>query len=505
MKNLFKNYIAYVLLAFALNFVHAQAPQKMSYQSVIRNTNGDLLANAAIGLRISIIKDSPTGTVVYSETMTNTTNENGLLSIEIGGGNPISGTFTGIDWSTGTYFVKTETDPNGGTNYNVVGTAQLLSVPYALYAKTTRNLGKTTIYLSDDITDAEAAAQINSELGPNTENIYISSTNQLTTVDLSAATTLLNVQIDNNDALTTINFNNLTKIYQTMRIISNPSLSSLSLPSLIQNPSIAEITSNAGLTSVSFLNLNKISINSLIQINNNPILTTINFDALTTMASAGQISIQSNSSLTALLFPQIQIIEQLSIQYNTSLNSINFNLVTSISGLVIEENNSINSLSFPLLTAGNFSISESNLSSLNLNLLANGDFGLIHSQLTSFSLPSLTNGSINVTGNNMLQDLHLPLLTSSVIFNINYNQQLNTIEIPNLTSIPNLNPSYYVELNNNSLPSSQVNYLLNKLTSITPTNGKNIQLKQVPPAPPTGQGLIDKQTLINNGNTVDTD
>ena len=127
-----------ILLAILLSVnSSAQAPQKMSYQSVIRNSSNQLVTNHAVGMRISILQGSATGTAVYVETQTPTTNANGLVTIEIGGGTPVTGTFPGVDLSTGTYFIKTETDPEGGTIYTITGTSQILSVPYALYAKTT--------------------------------------------------------------------------------------------------------------------------------------------------------------------------------------------------------------------------------------------------------------------------------------------------------------------------------------------------------------------------------
>jgi hypothetical protein len=117
--------------------VFAQAPQKMSYQAVIRNNQNALVSNQAVGMRISILQGSATGTAVYVETQTPTTNINGLASIEIGGGTIVNGTFASINWANGPYFVKTETDPAGGTSYSITGTSQLLSVPYALHAKNT--------------------------------------------------------------------------------------------------------------------------------------------------------------------------------------------------------------------------------------------------------------------------------------------------------------------------------------------------------------------------------
>jgi hypothetical protein len=115
----------------------AQAPEKMSYQAVIRGANNALVTNQQVGMQISILQGS---TAVYEETQTPTSNTNGLVSLEIGTGTVISGSFTAIDWSAGTYFIKTETDPTGGTNYTISGTSQLMSVPYALYAKTSGNV-----------------------------------------------------------------------------------------------------------------------------------------------------------------------------------------------------------------------------------------------------------------------------------------------------------------------------------------------------------------------------
>lgn len=113
----------------------AQAPHKMSYQAVIRNASNALVTNQAVGMHISILQGTATGTAVYEETQTPTTNANGLASIEIGAGTVVSGTFSSIDWANGPYFVKTETDPTGGSSYTISGTSQLLSVPYALYSE----------------------------------------------------------------------------------------------------------------------------------------------------------------------------------------------------------------------------------------------------------------------------------------------------------------------------------------------------------------------------------
>jgi hypothetical protein len=114
--------------------VFGQAPQKMSYQAVIRNSSSALVTSTSVGMKISVLQGSSTGTVAYSETQTISTNANGLVSLEIGSGSPLAGTFAGINWATGPYFIKTETDPTGGTTYSITGTSQLMSVPYALFS-----------------------------------------------------------------------------------------------------------------------------------------------------------------------------------------------------------------------------------------------------------------------------------------------------------------------------------------------------------------------------------
>jgi hypothetical protein len=127
----------------------AQVPQKMSYQAVIRNSSDQLVADHAVRMKISILQGSATGTAVYVETQSKSTNANGLVTVEIGGGTIVSGTFTGIDWPAGPYFIKTETDPTGGTSYTITGTSQLLSVPYALYSKSSAD-GFATVYSEAD-------------------------------------------------------------------------------------------------------------------------------------------------------------------------------------------------------------------------------------------------------------------------------------------------------------------------------------------------------------------
>jgi hypothetical protein len=137
MKNKLQHLIKAVLLLTiycSQNTAFAQAPQKMSYQAVIRNASNALVTNASVGMRVSVLQGTATGAPVYVETQTVTTNTNGLVTLEIGTGTVVSGTFSTISWGTNSYYIKTETDPTGGSNYTIVGTSQLASVPYALFA-----------------------------------------------------------------------------------------------------------------------------------------------------------------------------------------------------------------------------------------------------------------------------------------------------------------------------------------------------------------------------------
>lgn len=119
--------------------VFAQAPQAVNYQGIARDGAGNALLSQLLGLRLSIHQGSATGTIVYQETHTPTTNNFGLYTTQIGMGAPVTGTFSAIAWAAGPYFLEIEMDITGGSNYVAAGTSQLISVPYALYAETAGN------------------------------------------------------------------------------------------------------------------------------------------------------------------------------------------------------------------------------------------------------------------------------------------------------------------------------------------------------------------------------
>ena len=122
-----------LLLLFTVHFslltLVAQAPHGFNYQAVVRDDGGNIVSGQVVGIRISIIQNNVSGTVVYSETHAPTTNDFGLVTLEIGSGTT-SDDFTAIDWGADLYFLKVEMDPAGGTSYSDMGTTQLLSVPY---------------------------------------------------------------------------------------------------------------------------------------------------------------------------------------------------------------------------------------------------------------------------------------------------------------------------------------------------------------------------------------
>lgn len=311
-----KKFTLIALLFCSFTMLFAQAPQKMSYQSVIRKTDGALVVNTLVGIKISILQGAANGTAVYVETQSTTTNANGLATLAIGGGTPVAGTFAGINWASGTYFIKTETDPIGGTNYTISGTSQLLSVPYALYAGSSQ--GKTSIVLTGNITDAQAASKIAAEFGPYTENIYIQNTTGLTTVDLSTITSLIHLSVSYNANLTTVNFGDLTAIFDYCNINDNKVLSTLSFPALSITPSSSgefSIYQNPALSSISFPLLATIS---EFRINDNPIITSINLPMLT---SGSYLGIENNLSLTFVGIPLLNNCKAINFYRNALPNS----------------------------------------------------------------------------------------------------------------------------------------------------------------------------------------
>lgn len=131
---MYQKIILFILLPF---FGFSQAPQKINFQSILRNNNGEIVSNKSVSLKISILSGSIGGSSVYSEIHTKTTDISGLISLQIGNGTVLSGVFANIGWGNAPHFIKLEVDFSGGSNFVLLGTQELMSVPYALYASKT--------------------------------------------------------------------------------------------------------------------------------------------------------------------------------------------------------------------------------------------------------------------------------------------------------------------------------------------------------------------------------
>jgi hypothetical protein len=128
-------------LFFALVFsIHAQTPQEINYQAIARNSTGQALANGThITLRFTIHNNLPNGTPIFSEIDSAIVNQFGLVNVQIGSKNNLGG----VSWAGGNKYLQVELDPTGHNNFTDMGTTQLVSVPYALYAETAGNGGAT--------------------------------------------------------------------------------------------------------------------------------------------------------------------------------------------------------------------------------------------------------------------------------------------------------------------------------------------------------------------------
>lgn len=131
--------LSIIAVLFISTAAMAQSPEGFSYQAVVRDGNNNIIASQSVGMQMTILQGSASGTSVYQETFTKSTNANGLVNLQLGTGTVVSGNFANIDWGNGPYFVRTAIDVAGGTSYATMGTSQLMSVPYALYAKKAGN------------------------------------------------------------------------------------------------------------------------------------------------------------------------------------------------------------------------------------------------------------------------------------------------------------------------------------------------------------------------------
>ncbi len=191
MKKTIYSILAAVLLT--ANLV-AQPPEKMSYQSMVRNSSNQLVTNQTVGIQISILHGSASGLSVYSESHSPTTNANGMLSLEIGTGSVSVGNFSTIDWANGPFYLKTETDPTGGVAYSQTNTSELLSVPYALHAKTAGSINGGIVE-SDPVYSASEASKITVDDEAKLTSLSGANTGDQTVAEVATKGNSANVQI----------------------------------------------------------------------------------------------------------------------------------------------------------------------------------------------------------------------------------------------------------------------------------------------------------------------
>lgn len=150
---------------FLIQTSTAQAPDQFSYQGVVRDLSNNLITNTTLGVQITIRQGSASGSNLFRETHTPVTNGAGLFSIEIGTGTNVNGSLSAINWEMGPFFIEQAIDPMGGTNYTITGTTQLLSVPYALYAKNAGRAASAAVADEASTLAASGAASLTVPLG----------------------------------------------------------------------------------------------------------------------------------------------------------------------------------------------------------------------------------------------------------------------------------------------------------------------------------------------------
>lgn len=171
----------------------AQSPEKFNYQAVVRDASGASVTGSLVGVKVSILSGNSTGPVVYSETHGVTTNNYGLITLQIGAGSVSGPAMSSINWGIDDYYVKIEIDPTGGTAYTITSVSQLISVPYALHAKTVENVNDA---------DSNPTNELNTGGGMNGNNLEITDAGGTITVNLSSL--LTDPDMDPNNEIQTV-------------------------------------------------------------------------------------------------------------------------------------------------------------------------------------------------------------------------------------------------------------------------------------------------------------
>ena len=170
----------FTLLALAITLiVSAQAPQGFNYQATVRNSAGALLLNQSVSFKFSILQNSASGDIVYSENQTANTDDLGHIALVVGQGTATTGTFSNINWGGGSYYLGIEL--NTGSGFVAMGTTQLLSVPYALYANTAGSTSSNNTGLISPTITTNPVANITGTTATFSASISNVNINQLST------------------------------------------------------------------------------------------------------------------------------------------------------------------------------------------------------------------------------------------------------------------------------------------------------------------------------------
>lgn len=335
------------------------------------------------------------------------------------------------------------------------------------YYTTNDGLGKVNVYIEGNITNAETQAKLLEEVGTLTENIFIRNTTQLTNVNISAVNSMQNITIKNTSNLTNVTINAKGSLYD-IEVSNNISLTNLAINGF--NNSVANSLSIVNNTSLNIIEINKIKTIDNFSLSYNGVAVSLNCNDLE--------EVKNN------LFFNLR---------NDVYNVINFYDLKYVSLYSDEQNfwrGKYEILNFPKLEKmNNLLLWDTFLGGVEINELYLPKLLEINSLVCYFGL------GINT--------FNFPLLNRCGAFYINCDTSQPKNPVINL---PVLNQCYEFKILHTNYNSSQINSILNKFLTISPVSGKNIELAyQIPVASPTGQGLIDKQTLINQGNTVVTD
>jgi uncharacterized protein (TIGR02145 family) len=269
-----------IIMVFFPVFAISQVPQKINFQSVLRNTTGEVVSNSSVSLRISILSGTITGTSIYSETHTKTTDAGGLMSLQIGSGTVLSGVFGDINWGSSAHFIKLEADFSGGSNFVVLGTQELMSVPYALYAsKTDTSALNLTSRLATKLNATDTVSlsnRINANANTNSgssDTSLLNLTNRFSTKLNVTDTTILSNRIDtkapiNNPTFTgtvggisktMVGLGNVDNTSDAGKPISTATQTALDLKAPINNPTFTGTVGGISKTMVGLGNVDNTS------------------------------------------------------------------------------------------------------------------------------------------------------------------------------------------------------------------------------------------------------